>query len=190
MIHRPARWRPTNPRPASASVSQDTAKTDPALPTTPFYIADWEVHAASDRIRHGDTEIKLEPKVMAVLVCLADRHGELVTREQLEREVWGGTVVGYDALTSSIIKLRKALGDNSRHPRFIETVSKKRLSPDRAGTPRARAEGSNRCPCARADREPVASNAASRTGYRRDRGRGARPVLSRRPVPSGARHAR
>ena len=106
-------------------MSQDTAKTDPALPTTPFYIADWEVHAASDRIRHGDTEIKLEPKVMAVLVCLADRHGELVTREQLEREVWGGTVVGYDALTSSIIKLRKALGDNSRHPRFIETVSKK-----------------------------------------------------------------
>ena len=88
-------------------------------------MADWEVLAASDRIRRGTTEIKLEPKVMAVLVCLADRRGELVTREQLEREVWGGTVVGYDALTSSIIKLRKALGDSSRHPRFIETVSKK-----------------------------------------------------------------
>ena len=106
-------------------MNQDTAKTDPSLSTTPFYMANWEVHAASDRIRRGDTEIKLEPKVMAVLVCLADRRGELVTREQLEHEVWGGTVVGYDALTSSIIKLRKALGDNSRHPRFIETVSKK-----------------------------------------------------------------
>ncbi|HLD14215.1 MAG TPA: winged helix-turn-helix domain-containing protein, partial [Burkholderiales bacterium] len=106
-------------------MNQDTAKTDPSLSTTPFYMANWEVHAVSDRIRRGDTEIKLEPKVMAVLVCLADRRGELVTREQLEHEVWGGTVVGYDALTSSIIKLRKALGDNSRHPRFIETVSKK-----------------------------------------------------------------
>lgn len=106
-------------------MNQDTAKTDPAPSTTPFYMADWEILAASDRIRRGDTEIKLEPKVMAVLVCLADRRGELVTREQLEREVWGGTVVGYDALTSSIIKLRKALGDNPRHPRFIETVSKK-----------------------------------------------------------------
>ena len=106
-------------------MNQDTAKTDPSLSATSFYMADWEVHATSDRIRRGDTEIKLEPKVMAVLVCLADRQGELVTREQLEREVWGGTVVGYDALTSSIIKLRKALGDDSRQPRFIETVSKK-----------------------------------------------------------------
>ncbi len=106
-------------------MNQDTAKTNPTLSTTPFYMAEWEVLAASDRIRRGATEIKLEPKVMAVLVCLADRRGELVMREQLEREVWGGTVVGYDALTSSIIKLRKALGDSSRHPRFIETVSKK-----------------------------------------------------------------
>jgi TolB-like protein/DNA-binding winged helix-turn-helix (wHTH) protein/Tfp pilus assembly protein PilF len=90
-----------------------------------FRVADWEVHPSSNRIRRGDTEIKLEPKVMALLACLAERCNELVTREQLEREIWGGTVVGYDALTSSIIKLRKALGDDSRRPRFIETVSKK-----------------------------------------------------------------
>lgn len=95
------------------------------LPAEVFYVADWEVQPSSNRIRRGDTEVKLEPKVMALLACLAGRRSELVTREQLEREVWGGTVVGYDALTSSIIKLRKALGDDSRHPRFIETVSKK-----------------------------------------------------------------
>lgn len=94
-------------------------------PTEAFHVADWEVQPSSNRIRRGDTEVKLEPKVMALLAYLASRRNELVTREQLEREIWGRTVVSYDALTSSIIKLRKALGDDSRNPRFIETVSKK-----------------------------------------------------------------
>ncbi|TAM43475.1 MAG: tetratricopeptide repeat protein [Gammaproteobacteria bacterium] len=94
-------------------------------PAEAFHVADWEVQPSSNRIRRGDTEVKLEPKVMALLAYLAGRRNELVTREQLEREIWGGTVVGYDALTSSIIKLRKALGDDSRNPHFIETVSKK-----------------------------------------------------------------
>jgi TolB-like protein/DNA-binding winged helix-turn-helix (wHTH) protein/Flp pilus assembly protein TadD len=91
----------------------------------PFRVADWVADPATHRLHRGDTEVRLEPRVMALLACLANRAGELVTREELERQVWGRTVVGYDALTSSIIKLRKALGDDSRHPRFIETVSKK-----------------------------------------------------------------
>lgn len=96
---------------------------DPA--PAPFRIADWAVDPATHRLHREGTEVRLEPKVMALLVCLANRAGELVTREELERQVWGRAVVGYDALTSSIIKLRKALGDDSRRPRFIGTVSKK-----------------------------------------------------------------
>ncbi|NIR31733.1 MAG: hypothetical protein GWN84_20955, partial [Gammaproteobacteria bacterium] len=48
-----------------------------------------------------------------------------VTREDLERSVWRGSVVGYDALTGCIAKLRKALEDDPRRPRYIETISKK-----------------------------------------------------------------
>ena len=98
-------------------------------PPTPgpysFQLADWVVYPTTHRLQRGDTEVRLEPKVMALLVCLMNHAGEMVTREEIERQVWGRAVVGYDALTSSIIKLRKALGDNSRRPRFIETVSKK-----------------------------------------------------------------
>lgn len=90
-----------------------------------FYVGDWYVDLSCDRIRREDAERRLEAKVMEVLVCLADRAGELVAREELEREVWAGSVVGYDALTSSITKLRKAFGDNPRKPHYIETVSKK-----------------------------------------------------------------
>ena len=62
---------------------------------------------------------------MDVLMRLADRVGHVVTREELFAAVWPGVVVGDEALTQSIIKLRKALGDNSRSPSYIETISKR-----------------------------------------------------------------
>jgi len=48
-----------------------------------------------------------------------------MTREELESVVWAGMVVGYDSLTSAMIKLRKAFEDDSRNPRIIETVAKR-----------------------------------------------------------------
>lgn len=62
---------------------------------------------------------------MQVLTFLANRAGEVVTREDLEANVWAGTIVSYDALTNSMLKLRKALKDSSRQPRIIETIPKK-----------------------------------------------------------------
>jgi class 3 adenylate cyclase/TolB-like protein len=61
---------------------------------------------------------------MRVLVQLAARPGRVVTRTELEESVWAGMVVGPDALTNAIIKLRKALGDDARSVRFIETIPK------------------------------------------------------------------
>lgn len=90
-----------------------------------FYVEDWLVDSGANRLRRGEQEEKLEARVMDVLVYLAGRPGELVTRESLEKEVWSGRVVSYESLTSSITKLRKAFGDSPRNPRFIETVSKK-----------------------------------------------------------------
>lgn len=94
-------------------------------PQTPFRVGEWHADPDSGRLRQQDVEVKLEPKVMQVLVCLAQNPGTVVSREALEATVWAGSVVGYDAVSGSIIKLRKALGDNSRSPRYIETVSKK-----------------------------------------------------------------
>jgi len=90
-----------------------------------FYVADWHIDAATNTISGNGKTVKLEPKVMAVLKCLAAHAGEGVTRETLEATVWAGSVVGYDALSNTIIKLRKAFGDKARNPRIIETISKK-----------------------------------------------------------------
>lgn len=88
-------------------------------------IGDWLVEPGQGRVSRNGNTIKLEPKVMDLLVHLAQQPGQVVSREDLEQAVWAGTVVGYDALTTAIIKLRKALGDSSRKPWLIETVSKK-----------------------------------------------------------------
>ncbi|MDH5178106.1 MAG: winged helix-turn-helix domain-containing protein [Gammaproteobacteria bacterium] len=90
-----------------------------------FWLDDWYVDPASGRISRAGAEVKLEPKVMMVLELLAARPGEVISRETIEATAWEGVVVGYDALSTTIIKLRKALGDDSRQPRYIETVSKK-----------------------------------------------------------------
>ncbi|MGD1984207.1 MAG: winged helix-turn-helix domain-containing protein, partial [Chromatiaceae bacterium] len=61
---------------------------------------------------------------MDVLLLLANRPGEVVTRADFEREVWKDRVVGYDALANAISKLRREFSDNGRQRRYIETVSK------------------------------------------------------------------
>ena len=90
----------------------------------PFALAGWRVDPSSLRISNEEKSVKLEPKAMAVLNYLACRSGAVVTRQELEDSVWTGTVVGYDALSNAIIKLRKAFGDKARDPRIIETVAK------------------------------------------------------------------
>ncbi|MGD8785364.1 MAG: winged helix-turn-helix domain-containing protein [Thioalkalispiraceae bacterium] len=91
----------------------------------PFYLADWYINPDLGRISRGGVEVKLEPKVMSVLVYLAERAGEVVSRDELLDKLWPDVVVSYDSLSSTVIKLRKALGDDSRNSSYIETIPKK-----------------------------------------------------------------
>ena len=66
-------------------------------------------------------EIKLTPKASAVLKMLVTHAGEPVHKDELFASVWNGTIVSDDALTSCVQELRKALADDAKQPRFIET---------------------------------------------------------------------
>jgi len=92
---------------------------------SPFYLSDWYVEPTCCRITLDGQVCKVESKVMELLVYFANNPGKVLSREEIERAVGGDTVVGYDALTTSIAKLRKALRDNSRNPQFIATIPKK-----------------------------------------------------------------
>jgi TolB-like protein/DNA-binding winged helix-turn-helix (wHTH) protein len=108
-----------------------------------FELAGVEVNPATLRIHRDHQVERVEPKTMQVLLALARNAGEVVTRESLEHEVWAGRVVSHDALTNSIAKLRRVLGDDRRRPRFIETIPKRgyRLIP--SPTPKATAAASS-----------------------------------------------
>lgn len=90
-----------------------------------FRIADWSVEPARNRIARDGETVDLEPKVMDLLVFLADRPGETVRREVLADALWPGLIVNEDALSRTIFKLRKALGDDARAPRYVETIPKR-----------------------------------------------------------------
>ncbi|HYP66870.1 MAG TPA: winged helix-turn-helix domain-containing protein [Thiobacillaceae bacterium] len=88
-------------------------------------VGDWSVNPGLNQIRRGDEVIRLEPKVMEVLSFLAAHPGEVVSREALLAALWPGIIVGDDSLTQSVIKLRKAFGDDSRKPVYIQTIPKR-----------------------------------------------------------------
>jgi DNA-binding winged helix-turn-helix (wHTH) protein/TolB-like protein len=89
-----------------------------------FQLGDRLVLPALNRIRGPGGEAHLEPKVMAVLMCLAEHAGEVVCRDSLYEAVWGNTVVTDQALTNCVSELRHHLGDDRTRPRFIETMPK------------------------------------------------------------------
>lgn len=95
------------------------------LTCEPFRILEWTVEASTGRIFSDYQDIRLEPRIMDVLVYLASRADDLVTRQELEDNVWSNVVVSYETLTSTIRKLRLSLDDDARNPRIIETIPKK-----------------------------------------------------------------
>src|SRR4029450_4635736 len=73
------------------------------------------------RLWAGVQEVRLTPKSAAVMSMLVAHGGEPVTKESLFPPVWPDTVVSDDALTTCIAELRRALDDDAKQPRFIET---------------------------------------------------------------------
>jgi len=73
------------------------------------------------RLWAGQREVRLTPKAAAVMAMLVAHAGELVTKENLFASVWPDTAVSDDALTTCIAELRRALEDDARQPRCIET---------------------------------------------------------------------
>jgi len=101
------------------------ANARPAHHQGPFRLDDVGVDPAALSIdRNGET-VRVEAKVMQVLLTLADAGGDVVSRAALEQAVWPGRVVTDDTVTNAVGKLRKALQDNPRQPRAIETIAKR-----------------------------------------------------------------
>lgn len=83
---------------------------------------DWWVRPGLLRLVHGDDVVHVGPKVMGVLVYLAERAERPVSREELLQNVWPDVVVVEEVLTRAISQLRRILRDDPKRPRYIETI--------------------------------------------------------------------
>jgi TolB-like protein/DNA-binding winged helix-turn-helix (wHTH) protein/Tfp pilus assembly protein PilF len=92
---------------------------------TDFRIAVWLVQPRLNTVSNNGSTIRLEPKVMEVLVCLARHAGEPVSKEDLLQAVWPNTFVTDDVLKRSISELRRVFEDDVRESRIIQTIPKR-----------------------------------------------------------------
>ena len=89
-----------------------------------FRVGDWLIDGnALTASANGETRA-LEPKALQVLRHLCGRPGELVTIDELMDAEWAGTIVTPNAVSRVIAQLRKALDDDAKNPRYIETVAR------------------------------------------------------------------
>jgi TonB family protein len=90
-----------------------------------FLVGTWLVQPTLNTVSLKGNAVRLEPKVMEVLVCLASRPGETVAKQELLNTVWADSFVTEDVLARTISELRRAFDDKPRQPRFIETIPKR-----------------------------------------------------------------
>jgi len=87
----------------------------------------FELDLARDELRRAGSRAKLRGRPLDILAALLERPGEVLTREELRARLWpADTFVDFDhGLSSSVNRLREALGDVADNPRFIETVPRR-----------------------------------------------------------------
>lgn len=85
-------------------------------------IGAWRVDPALDEISKDGTAVKLEPRTMRLLVCLAEHAGQVVSVDQLLDEVWKDVVVTPNSVYHAVAALRRVLGDNTKDPIYIANI--------------------------------------------------------------------
>ena len=95
--------------------------------TKVYRFGTFEFNAASRQLLKKGREMRLQDQPMRLLASMVERPGELLTREELREKVWPTeTFVEFDdGLNTAVQKIRQALGDDARNPRFVETVPRR-----------------------------------------------------------------
>jgi transcriptional activator of cad operon len=85
-------------------------------------IGEWLVDPRAGQISRSGENVRLDARAMRLLLYLAERAGEVVSVDELLREVWAGVVVTPDSVYQAVASLRRLLGDDSKQPKYIANV--------------------------------------------------------------------
>jgi DNA-binding winged helix-turn-helix (wHTH) protein len=88
---------------------------------------DFELDLAAGELRRRGARLALQDQPLRLLAELVQRPGELVSREELKKTLWGDDVfVDFEAgLNTAVRRVREVLGDSAVSPRFVETVPRR-----------------------------------------------------------------
>jgi transcriptional activator of cad operon len=92
------------------------------LTAVPLRIGAWRVDPTVGQISRGEETVRVEARTMRLLLCLAQRAGEVVSIEDLLNEVWSGVIVSPDSVYQAVASLRRVLGDDPKRPTYIANV--------------------------------------------------------------------
>jgi TolB-like protein/DNA-binding winged helix-turn-helix (wHTH) protein len=110
------------------SVLSDLYQMEP-VPSVPRLIrfGAFELDLRSGELQKQGRKIRLEGQPVQILICLLEKPGELVTREELHRKLWqADTFVNFEhGLNAAVKRLRQALNDSADNPRFVETLPRR-----------------------------------------------------------------
>jgi len=95
------------------------------LPVLRFGV--FELDTGTAELRKAGTLLRLPPQPLKILALLATRPGQLVTREEIQKQIWGSdTFVDFEqGLNFAISRIRTALGDDAENPHYIETLPRR-----------------------------------------------------------------
>jgi transcriptional activator of cad operon len=89
---------------------------------TVFRVGDWRVNVASNEISNAGATVRLDPRLLRLLLCLVERAGQIVSTETVLKVVWPEVVVTPDSVYQAIASLRRALCDDPKRPTYIVTL--------------------------------------------------------------------
>jgi transcriptional activator of cad operon len=92
------------------------------LTNTMLRIGDWRVNPSSGELSRSGETTRLEARTMRLLLCLAERSGEVVSIEELLDRAWSGVTVSSESVYQAVASLRRLLGDDPKRPTYIATV--------------------------------------------------------------------
>src|ERR1700722_16072715 len=88
----------------------------------PLRIGEWRVDPACGQISRNGENVRVDVRTMRLLLCLAERAGQIVSIDDLLTRVWSGVIVTQNSVYQAVASLRRLLGDDIKQPLYIETV--------------------------------------------------------------------
>ncbi len=83
---------------------------------------EWILKPNSNEIVGKSRTLKLDHKVMQLLVYFTQNPNKDLTKDEIIKAVWGEGFFSEEVLTVAVSTLRKALGDNPQNPKYIKTI--------------------------------------------------------------------